>query len=156
MIFDGDLNTALDLEIELEGLTPATEHDQVVVNGRLDLSDSLMDVTLLNGYQPTTGDSFVVLEAQQLTGQLGHISGLDISNDVILDVGYLNNSVTLTALSTTYAGSFLAETIIGSGAQDVVTAGAGDDLIYTSTGRRYYLWPGWKRSHQCWNGFQTS
>ncbi|MBT4616549.1 MAG: hypothetical protein HOB98_08900, partial [Gammaproteobacteria bacterium] len=134
LIFDGDLNTALDLEIELEGLTPATEHDQVVVNGRLDLSDSLMDVTLLNGYQPTTGDSFVVLEAQQLTGQLGHISGLDISNDVILDVGYLNNSVTLTALSTTYAGSFLAETIVGSGAQDVVTAGAGDDLIYTSTG----------------------
>ncbi|MBT5443104.1 MAG: hypothetical protein HOK91_09980, partial [Gammaproteobacteria bacterium] len=134
LIFDGDLNTALDLEIELEGLTPATEHDQVVVNGRLDLSDSLMDVTLLNGYQPTTGDSFVVLEAQQLTGQLGHISGLDISSDVILDVGYINNSVILTALSTTYAGSFLAETIVGSGAQDVVTAGAGDDLIYTSTG----------------------
>jgi len=134
LIFDGDLNTAIDLEIELEGLTPATEHDQVVVNGRLDLSDSLMDVTLLNGYQPTTGDSFVVLETQQLTGQLGHISGLDISNDVILDVGYLNNSVTLTALSTTYAGSFIAETIIGSSAQDVVTAGAGDDLVYTGTG----------------------
>ncbi|MBT7177268.1 MAG: hypothetical protein HN900_21525 [Gammaproteobacteria bacterium] len=134
LIFDGDLNTALDLEIELEGLTPATEHDQVVVNGRLDLSDSLMDVTLLKDYQPTTGDSFVVLEAQQLTGQLGHISGLDISNDLVLDVGYLNNSVTLTALSTTYAGSFIAETIIGSSAQDVVTAGAGDDLIYTSTG----------------------
>lgn len=48
------------LKIELNGLTPDTGHDQLAVTGNVALNGSI-EVSLVNGYTPAKGDSFVVL-----------------------------------------------------------------------------------------------
>lgn len=64
LTFDGDLELqpAATLEIEIAGTTPVTEHDRVEVAGFATLLGTL-DVTLLDGFVPSVGDSFAVLFA---------------------------------------------------------------------------------------------
>ncbi len=134
LIFDGDLNTEIDLLTELEGLTPGSGYDQVVVNGVANLGSSMMDVVLLNGYQPQGGDSYVALTADAITGHFGEVSGLDIATDRVLDIQYVDGDVILTAIATTATGDAQSNIIAGTNAQDVIVAGAGDDAVTTATG----------------------
>ncbi len=55
------------LEIELGGNTPGSQYDQVHVNGALTLSGTLA-VSLINGYSPTAGASFDILDWSSLAG----------------------------------------------------------------------------------------
>ncbi len=49
-------------KVELGGLTPGTEHDQLAVTGNATLNGSI-DVSIVNDFHPVVGDSFVVLTA---------------------------------------------------------------------------------------------
>lgn len=51
-----------ELEIEVGGSTPGTQHDQVVVNGFADLTGQLT-VPLVNGYVPNASDVITLIEA---------------------------------------------------------------------------------------------
>lgn len=134
LTLDGGLNSSVRLEIELEGLEAGTGHDQLVVNGVANLGSSFMDVVLLNGYVPEVGDSYVVFTADAITGHFGQVSGLDIATDKVLDIQYVGGDVVLTAVATTQVGDASANTISGTGSQDVVVAGAGDDMISVGAG----------------------
>lgn len=134
LTFDGGLNTAVNLEIELEGLAPGTGHDQFVVVGAAHLGSSLLDVTLLNGYLPEVGDSYVVFTADSIDGHFGQVSGLDIRTDSVLDIRYNGGDVILDTVATTLVGSSSDDSLVGSASQDVVVAGFGNDTIATGLG----------------------
>jgi hypothetical protein len=53
-------DTQGDLNVELDGLTPGSEHDQVAVSGSATLNGTL-NVTFLGGYTPQDGDAFTIL-----------------------------------------------------------------------------------------------
>ena len=53
---------------ELAGLTPGTQYDQLLVSGAAAL-DGTLDVTLLNGFLVSLGDSFVLMTFGSETGQ---------------------------------------------------------------------------------------
>lgn len=52
--------------VELAGLTPITEHDQLIVSGHATVGGTLL-IELANGFVPQVGDSFVILTATTLT-----------------------------------------------------------------------------------------
>jgi hypothetical protein len=55
------------LEIEIGGLTPGTQHDQVVVTLAATLGGTL-NVTLINGFVPSVGNSFTIMTYASHTG----------------------------------------------------------------------------------------
>lgn len=60
------------LEIELGGLTPGSEYDQIVSGGRLTLGGTL-DVELLDDYAPLLGDSFDIAIAAFIDGEFADL-----------------------------------------------------------------------------------
>lgn len=69
----GDYTNAGTLEIELGGLTPCTEYDQVQVTGTAFLGGTL-DVLLFGGFTPTNGQEFVILDATTISGTFGTVN----------------------------------------------------------------------------------
>ncbi len=75
------------LEIEVGGLAPGTEHDQLAVSGDAMLEGTLR-VLLTEGYTPTIGDIYTVLTAASITGTFDTIelpdrieAAIDIQSD---------------------------------------------------------------------------
>lgn len=70
-VFDVGLTLATDslVEIELGGLTPVAEYDQLIVNqfGTANLGGTL-DLSLINGFVPQDGDAFTILTAGVISG----------------------------------------------------------------------------------------
>ena len=68
------------LSIEIEGLSPGNQHDQLVISGNATLSGTL-SIDLVNGFSPQLGDTFQVLAAANVfnafdTVELPVLSGL--------------------------------------------------------------------------------
>ena len=59
------------INIEVNGLTPNTEHDQIVVNGMATIGGSLSPTI---NYAPTNGDRIVLLSATSVSGTFSNIS----------------------------------------------------------------------------------
>jgi len=62
------------LEIELGGLTPGSEHDQLVVADTASLN-GVLRLMPIDGFIPGVGDSFVILTAGARTGTFSHVIG---------------------------------------------------------------------------------
>jgi autotransporter-associated beta strand protein len=60
------------LHIELGGSMAGTQHDQLRVDGQLAL-DGTLNVSLLNGYSPTLGTSFTILDWETLAGTFANV-----------------------------------------------------------------------------------
>jgi hypothetical protein len=60
------------LEIELAGTTPGAEYDQLHVTGQLSLG-GILQVFLIDGFTPASGQSFDVLDWSSLTGTFDDI-----------------------------------------------------------------------------------
>ena len=80
------------LTIEIGGLTPATEFDQLQVNGTATLGGAL-NVTLINGFVPVEGNQFVVLSGMT-TGNFNSTNLPPLPGGLSWQVGI--GSVTLT------------------------------------------------------------
>jgi hypothetical protein len=67
--FDGDVGFGVDatLQIELGGTTPSTQYDKINVIGDLALNGAL-EVSLINGFIPSAGQSFNILDWGSLAG----------------------------------------------------------------------------------------
>lgn len=59
--FSGNVSITGTINIELDGATPDTEHDQITVSGNITLTGATIDVT--NGYTPSVTTNFVVVTA---------------------------------------------------------------------------------------------
>ncbi len=78
------------LKIDLEGSQPG-EHDQLQVNGDVDLAGTL-DVSTLNGFEPSAGLSLDIITANSVSRTFSNVvapPGLDI------DVVYTNSAVSM-------------------------------------------------------------
>ncbi len=82
------------LEIEIGGLTPQTQHDQLKANLSAALNGT-MNVSLLGSYVPNNGDSFQVVQASvAVTGTFSTINGLVFGGQQFIP-NYNPNDVTL-------------------------------------------------------------
>lgn len=82
------------LEIDIAGLAPGSEHDQIVVSGAASL-DGVLSVALSDGYTPNVGDSFTILTTSSRTGEFAAVEGLQQQNGVTLTVRYTSTAVIL-------------------------------------------------------------
>ena len=91
---------------EIAGLIPCNQHDQITVNGQLNINNVPLNVTLLNGYIPAFGDRFDILDWGFRNGTFGTIdssaaslpaplfwdfSQLYITGELIVDVQHFAN-----------------------------------------------------------------
>ncbi|QEG36349.1 autotransporter outer membrane beta-barrel domain-containing protein [Bythopirellula goksoeyrii] len=102
--FGGDLHFGglASLEVELGGTTAGTEHDHVSVANVASLAGTL-DVSLINGFMPTAGDTFEILTAASILGTLTPGALPSLPGNLQWFVNHTNTSV---ALVTTFAGDF--------------------------------------------------
>jgi hypothetical protein len=72
------------LDVEIGGEAPGTEHDQITVNGALSL-DGTLNVALLEGFTPMVGDRFDILNWTSVGGAFDHLvlqpPGVDLAWD---------------------------------------------------------------------------
>jgi hypothetical protein len=99
----GDVSFGADstLVIELGGILPGSEHDQVQVDGELSLGGTL-EVSLIDGFAPSAGQSFDVLDWTTLSGAFSSISlpalaGLAWDTSALYETGALSVGPALSA-----------------------------------------------------------
>jgi len=94
------------LGIEIGGLAPGTEYDQLSIVGTAALSGTLM-VTLINGYSPIPGDSFELLTAGAISGEFATLDLPPLTDTARWRVEYMPTAVSLTLITSsvlTYQG----------------------------------------------------
>ena len=84
------------LNIDLGGLTPGTQHDQLVITGTATL-DGILNITLINAFMPKPGDIFTILAYASETGVFTTINGLDLGGGRTLVANYGTKNLTLSA-----------------------------------------------------------
>lgn len=84
-------------QIEIGG-TSAAAYDRLQVFGGVTLAGRI-EVSLLNGYTPTTNDTFTVITANSLTGTFFEIIGESPGPGLAWQATYANNNVVLRAVS---------------------------------------------------------
>lgn len=93
---EGDYTQSPDgvLEIQLGGTTPGTGHDQLVVTGAATLN-GILNVSLIYGFEPQVGDSFIILPYGTRSGEF---STLNLPEEYQWDFDYTSSGVILTVL----------------------------------------------------------
>jgi hypothetical protein len=84
------------LNIDLGGVAPGKQYDQLVVTGVAAL-DGTINVSLLNGYTPAAGTIFQFLSFGSHTGTFANVVDTNIHDTVGFDVSYAGTSATLTS-----------------------------------------------------------
>ena len=129
MTIEGDLyqGDSAVLNIELAGTTPGSGHDQLVVTGEIQWNGTI-NVTLIDGFEPQAGDSFAIVDAASTTGDLDHLHGLRIGDDMVLGTDFSDTGLTLITLQAS------VENTGGGGGNDTLGGGLGDDVIVGNDG----------------------
>ena len=82
------------LNIEISGITPITQFDLLDVQGATEL-DGILDVGLIDGFVPTTDDSFDILTFRSLEGEFSLTKGSEIGNGMSFDLLYETDRTSL-------------------------------------------------------------
>ena len=121
MQFGGDLTYGplATLEIELGGITPGTEHDQISVTGEINLGGSLQ-VTLINGFVPSAGMTFDLWNAAYVTGQFHTVTLPNLPGGLFWHTSDLNTTgeIHVGLTPETYAGFASFYGLTGSPSDD--------------------------------------
>jgi hypothetical protein len=115
--------TAL-LAIELGGTTVGTTFDRLAITGNASLA-GLLQVTLINGFVPTSSDVFTILTAGTRTGDFANALAQLVTGFGVFDVVYAGNSVSLTnfqPLNVVPEPSTILLSAIGAGAFAIARA----------------------------------
>jgi autotransporter-associated beta strand protein len=97
------LNSGATTNIELGGTTRGSQYDALVVTGSGALNGSL-NVSLINGFKPVTGNSFDILDWGSLSGTFANLQLPDLGGRIVWDSSQLYTTGTLSVLATYYAG----------------------------------------------------
>jgi hypothetical protein len=135
------------LVIELGGTAPGSGYDQIQASGTLALNGAL-DVSLINGFTPSAGQSFDILDWGSLTGtfssiNLPSLAGLNWNTNQLYTTGVL--SVSSLGLPGDYnhngtvdaADYVVWRNTLGETGADLAADGNGDDVIDADD---YDLW----------------
>ena len=82
------------LTIDIGGLTPGSQFDQLKVSGQAILSGTL-NLCLANGFVPAVGDRFEILTFGSRAGDFAVINGLEIGNSKRFEATYSSDRLTL-------------------------------------------------------------
>jgi fibronectin-binding autotransporter adhesin len=98
--FGGDTfyGSASHLKVELGGTTPGTQYDQVHVAGLLSLSGAL-NVSLINGFIPSLGNTFDILDWGSKTGAFASVSLPGLNGGLAWNLAQLYTAGTLSVVS---------------------------------------------------------
>ncbi len=83
------------LNVELGGTTAGSQYDQLVVAGTATLA-GLFNVSLINSFQPTLGNTFQPVTFASSSGNFGFYNGIVLGNRLILDPVLNPTNLTLT------------------------------------------------------------
>ncbi len=125
--------------VEIGGTTPGSGYDQIAVSGDAELAGQL-SVSLIDGFVPSAGDSFVIVSAAgAVSGQFGSGDLEDISAyGLEWQIGYEADQVVLTAVPIVHAAADSASTSFGDPLTVDVLAndanGNGDPLSVSAVG----------------------
>jgi uncharacterized repeat protein (TIGR01451 family) len=86
------------VNIELGGTTAGSGYDQLNVSGLATLAGTL-NVSLINGFTPSLGQSFKVVGYGSRTGTFTTLTGLDLGGGLRLDPSYGATGLTLTVVT---------------------------------------------------------
>jgi hypothetical protein len=86
------------LSLKIGGYNPGTDFDQLSISGTATL-DGTINISLLNGFVPTDGDSFQILTFTAVNGDFATYNGLDLGGGLSFTPVYDSNSLTLVAMS---------------------------------------------------------
>ena len=105
-----EFSAASSLVIELGGTQPGTQYDRVVDSGVLTLLGGTLDVVLYNGFVPSYGNSFEVLQYGQLSGDFGTVTYPALSGGLSWERTTSATAMTITVVPepSTYAISAIA------------------------------------------------
>ncbi len=84
------------LQIELGGLD-TNDFDVLDIFGDATL-DGTLDVSLIHAFEPNVGDTFVIIDANSVSGTFATESGTDLGDGLVLDVVYGQSDVSLLAI----------------------------------------------------------
>ena len=91
--FGGNLTFAATatLVMEIEGLMPCNEYDQLNIAGQLTINNTMLRIILLNGFVPAYGDVFDIVDWGSLSGSFGVIdtSAATLPAPLVLDTSQL-------------------------------------------------------------------
>jgi hypothetical protein len=82
------------LDIEVSGLTPGAEFDQLEVSGTVTLTGTL-SISLTGGFEPALGDSFEILTFSARSGDFATFEGLGIGPDRHFEPVYTQHALTI-------------------------------------------------------------
>ncbi len=107
---NGQLSSASSLLIELGGTQPGTQYDRVVDSGVLSLLGGTLDLVLYNGFVPSFGDSFEILQYGQRLGDFGSVNYPALSDGLSWERTTSATDMTITVVPepTSYAISAIA------------------------------------------------
>jgi hypothetical protein len=75
------MGSGTSLDIEIDGTTVGTEHDQLNVTGTVDITDSTLNIIL--GYTPTDGDSYIIINNDGIDATSGTFDGLAEGDQIV-------------------------------------------------------------------------
>ncbi|XAM00112.1 PEP-CTERM sorting domain-containing protein [Phycisphaeraceae bacterium D3-23] len=116
------LGTANTLFIELGGTTRGTEYDSVVIAGHADLAGSL-DVTFLDAFAPSAGDTFDILDWGTLSGTFDTVNLAALDPSLRWDVADL---YVTGELAVGLTGDYTGDGLVGVEDLDLLLANWGD------------------------------
>jgi autotransporter-associated beta strand protein/T5SS/PEP-CTERM-associated repeat protein len=113
---NGEFSSASSLLIELGGTQPGTEYDRVVDSGVLTLLGGALNLVSYNGFVPSFGDSFEILQFGQLSGDFGTVNYPALSGGLSWERTTSVTAMTITVVPepSTYALSAIATTGLAS------------------------------------------
>ena len=97
------------LVAEIGGLLPGTQHDQVNAAGQATLAGTL-DVSLIDDFTPSAGDTFEVLTAASIVGEFDTVDLSSLPGNLLWFVNYDSTSVELVA---TFSADFDEDGLVG-------------------------------------------
>jgi T5SS/PEP-CTERM-associated repeat protein len=99
------------LQIELAGTTPGTSYDQLLVSGAASLAGTL-EVSLVGGFKPATGNAFDVMVAGSRGGTFGTSLLPDLGGRIEWNMSYTSTTATISVLATYYAGDINRDSLV--------------------------------------------
>lgn len=108
------------LAVEIGGLTPGTEHDQVVVTGATNLLGGSLDVSLINAFTPGVGDSFDILNWGSLSGIFVSLNLPTLGGGLDWDTSNLLIDGTLSVVSLALIGDLDGDGFVGLSDIDII------------------------------------
>jgi fibronectin-binding autotransporter adhesin len=118
------------LAIELAGSGSAgVDYDQLLVSNNVAINGGTLDISLLNDFVPTLGETFEIVNADSLSGMFDSIVGQEISSSLQFDVLYSATSIVLQVVNAGLPGDYNGDLTVNAADYTVWRNGLGS--VYT-------------------------